>query len=141
MPRAHPILPCLLIFAGCVTDGGGIPFTNDFTLAIRDAPERQRFELELTAGAAPICFTIEQWPDRHGRVDTGRIAHVSTETGRFEASNENFGYCPGGCGEIRVEPRARLSAFVAYDQFPAGASLSLAAVRRLDYDFHPYSCR
>ncbi len=129
----------IALLAGCVT--GATPFTDDFTLAVRDAPEARRFELELTAGAIPICFSVEQWPDRDGRVDTGSLAQVVTEAGRFEARSHNFGYCLGGCGEIRVEPRGHLAAFISWDEFPEAARLSAASTRRLDFAFQPYVCR
>ena len=135
----RPLLAIVALLSACVT--GATTFADDFTLTVRDAPGARRFELELTAGAVPICFGIQQWPDAHGRLDTGSLAHVVTDAGRFAARNFNFGYCPGGCGELRVEPGARLSAVISYDEFPQAAQLSASSARHLHFAFRPYRCR
>lgn len=135
----RPALAVITLLAGCVT--AATPLTDDFTLTIRNASEARRFELELTAGAAPICFVIQQWPDDHGRLDTGSLAYAVTDAGRFAARDYNFGYCPGGCGELRVEAGGRLHAFVSWDEFPEEARLATSSVRRLEFPFSPRRCR
>ena len=119
-----PYVTCVILLAGCATASAPIPFSQDFTLEVRDAPEARRFDLVLVAGASSICFGIEQWPDRNGRVDTGSIARVVTDAGTFEAQSYNFGYCPA-C-ELRVPAHRRLSSSVSYDEFPEAARLRSA---------------
>ena len=104
---------------------------------------RKRFRLKFQSkDSRSICFTVEQWPSSIGHVDGGsQVASVLIHGQSFPASDANFGYCPGGCGYIRVEPGQALAGAIGYDQFPSAGSLLDQPNKILQFTVYPTQCR
>ena len=128
------------VVVGCATPEP-LSFSRDFVLSITDNPAMNRFDLQLRSGASRLCLSLDQWPDRFGRVEMSHPrATVTTDRGRYPARHSNFGYCRGESCTIRVPAGGQVSGFVAYSEFPPDAGLTSSSARSLEYVVHPYRC-
>jgi hypothetical protein len=114
--------------------------TDDFTLHIADNPSRNRFDLTLHAGSSRVCVAYTSWPNREGHLDTGALAHVVTDAGRFPAQDYNFGTCIGPDCMIRIEAGERIQAFIPYAEFPSEAAVASSSRRALEFSIDPRIC-
>jgi hypothetical protein len=132
----------LLMLAACAQ----LPVlsTQDrYALQIADNAVDRRFDLILQShDARPLCVAVESWPSRVGQLHMGsNLATLQTAAGSLPARDENFGYCPGGCGEHRIEPGGTLHGFIAYDAFGDASQLAADADKRLQFSVMPHYCR
>lgn len=132
--RRLVILSVLLALFACSVDGITRPETTDYDLKITDNSPSMSFDLVFQShSASSLCLTIEQWPSRTGQLNTGSdLARVQFASGReIAARDENFGYCPGGCGQYRIPPHGELRGVIAYDAFDDPEVLKVAAQKKL----------
>lgn len=113
-----------------------------FNLSVTDNVEQQQFELLLqSSDSRPLCMDVEQWPNRLGQVDWhGRRGVLKAREGSFSAEDANFGFCPGGCGVIRIMPGDEHRGFIPYSEFGDPAAIAKLSDRRLDFTVAPRVC-
>ncbi|WP_219339661.1 hypothetical protein [Luteimonas salinisoli] len=85
-------------------------------------------------------MTLEQWPSKSGEMHMGGGASLRTAGGTLPADDQNFGYCPGGCGYHRIEPGGELDGFIAYAAFDDPEQIAAEAVRELKFSVTPFYC-
>ena len=119
------------------------PPQDHYRLLVTDNPEDTRFELMLSSmDERALCITVQQWPNQLGQLHMGSaIASLNTSEGVLPAEDENFGYCPGGCGLIRIAPGADLHGFIAYAAFGDPMRIAADAARKLTYSVKPHYCQ
>lgn len=106
-----------------------------------DNPRQERFDLILTSkSSAALCLSMESWP-----VDTvvppGFVGAVlNTTTGPKGLLPTGSAYCPGGCGEVRLEPGRQLRGAIAYKAFGDSSEIAAELDRELEFTVHPYVC-
>lgn len=132
----------LLFLAGCAPEITR-PTMNQYDLEITDNAAEHRFDIVLQSrDARPLCVSAENWPSRGGQLHMGSdLATLQTTTGVLPARDENFGYCPGGCGQHRVEPEGELRGFIAYEAFGDPVQLATDLGKRLQFSVTPSYCR
>lgn len=114
----------------------------DFNLAIQDNPSQQRFDLVLTSKASvPLCLSKESWPDVAGLPLGFDGATLTTTSGNKELLPTGSAYCPGGCGEVRIEPDQQITGAIDYAAFGDAAAIAAESSRSLAFKVHPYLCR
>lgn len=90
---------------------------SSYRLSIIDNSAQQRFDLVLiNKEAHAICVDIDEWPTGRGqlRVDDGQVS-VEVDSKRYISRGAlSTAYCPGGCGELRVEAGAELRGSLDY---------------------------
>lgn len=114
---------------------------TDFDLAVADNPALRRFDLTLTSKAAdPLCLSREAWP-AEGAVPAGFDgATLTTSSGKRELLPTGSAYCPGGCGEVRVEPGQTVRGTLPYSAFGDATAIAEDTVRSLAFEVHPFVC-
>lgn len=132
----------VLALTGCATYQD-YPAADSYSLFIQDDAERERFELVLTSHASrAMCISVEQWPSRGGELHMGSdVASVRVNGEVIRARDENFGYCPGGCGEIIIPPKSEISGFISYSAFENQSRLTASPDKVLTFSVLPYYCR
>lgn len=143
---ATGILLVGLITLGCSSSPliNAKPMTSPmFKLETIDIPEQKRFELTLKSlDARQLCLDVEQWPNSIGGVHFGRdIAVLEFDDGSVPIHDSNFGYCPGGCGTIEVEPNSELRALIPYGQFGDPNEIAKLKNKRLKFSVSPRYCK
>lgn len=114
----------------------------DFNLAIQDNPSRQRFDLVLTSKASvPLCLSKESWPDVAGLPLGFDGAMLATTSGNKGLLPTGSAYCPGGCGEVRIEPDQQIAGAIDYGAFGDAMKIAAESSRSLTFKVHPYLCR
>jgi hypothetical protein len=90
-----------------------------FKLDVIDVPDQKHFSLILKSlDAKQLCLHVEQWPAPMGGVHFGSDkVFLDFEGGSMPIRDSNFGYCPGGCGVIKIEPNSELRALIPYIEF------------------------
>ncbi|MGO1073688.1 hypothetical protein [Lysobacter sp. CA199] len=135
-------LAAALVVAGCATIAAirWAPDT-DFTLAITDNPSQRRFDLVLMSKAVvALCLSKESWPAEAGLPAGFDGAVLNTATGPKSLLPTGSAYCPGGCGEVRIEPGQLVRGTIAYKAFGDAAAIAADANRTLAFTAHPYIC-
>lgn len=138
----------LLIVAFLCTamTAGTSPFRRadpqDFSVTVIDRPTEKRYDLVLTSAvSAPLCLSKENWPAQDGTFPMGYEGAVLTTTnGPLHPKTSLTAYCPGGCGEIRLEPAKTLRASIAYAAFGDAEVITADPVRSLSFIVYPYYC-
>lgn len=114
----------------------------DFVLAAVDNPVGHRFELTLASKAKQaLCLPREAWPAEGGLPLGFDGAQLGTYSGRKELLPTGSAYCPGGCGEVRIEPGQTVRGALPYQAFGDAASIADDDGRTLHFEVHPYLCR
>lgn len=114
---------------------------TDFALDIVDNPAQQHFDLTLTSKATePLCLSKEAWPDKAGLPLGFDGATLITSTGPKELLPTGSAYCPGGCGEVRVESGQSVRGVLPYAAFGDAAAIAADSKRSLSFEIHPYIC-
>lgn len=114
---------------------------TDFALDIADNPAQQHFDLTLTSKAAePLCLSKEAWPAEASLPLGFDGATLNTSTGPQELLSTGSAYCPGGCGEVRVEPGQSVHGILPYAAFGDAAAIAADSTRSLSFEIHPYIC-
>lgn len=114
---------------------------SDFALVIADNPAQQRFDLTLTSQASePLCLSKEAWP-AEGALPAGfGGAALTTSSGEKDLLPTGSAYCPGGCGEVRVEPGQSVRGVLYYEAFGDAAAIAADTNRELAFEPYPYIC-
>ncbi|WP_294995441.1 hypothetical protein [uncultured Stenotrophomonas sp.] len=114
---------------------------SDYALAVTDNPGAQRFDVTLISRAkAPICVSREWWPTV-GALPAGFDgATLVLSGGARNLLPTGSAYCPGGCGEIRIEPGRQLQGQIPYSAFGDAAEIAADGERSLGFQVHPYEC-
>lgn len=121
-------------------DDAKVPAKFKLVTSVNDA--LARFDLRLVSrDYRPLCLTAEQWPSRQGKVESGGTrAVLRVKDQDLPAKDTNFGYCPGGCGELRIEPGKDLSGFIGYAEFGDEEAIASMTDKTLKFDVEPYVC-
>jgi len=135
-------LLALAVLTACASTAGvRWALEGDFTLAIQDNPEQQRFDLTLTSKAStPLCLSKESWPDPTALPAGFDGATLTTSSGQKELQPTGSAYCPGGCGEVRIEPGQQVQGIIPYSAAGDAAAISADSTRTLAFKVHPYQC-
>lgn len=113
----------------------------DFDLVVTDNAAQQRFDLTLTSRTTdPLCLSREAWPAADA-VPTGFDgATLTTSSGVKQLLPTGSAYCPGGCGQVRIEPGQSVQGALPYAAFGDAAAIAVDATRILAFEVHPYVC-
>lgn len=139
------LLACAGSISACAVhtaeDSGPTPAPM-FNLSVTDNAELQRFELLLrSSDNRPLCMDVEQWPNQLGQVDWhGRRGVLHSQEGSFSAEDANFGFCPGGCGVIKIAPGGEHRGFIPYSEFGDPKAIVRLQDRHLDFTVVPRVC-
>lgn len=116
---------------------------QDSSFSVVDNPKEKRYDIALTASAtAPLCLLKENWPAEDGTFPTGYEGAVLTvTTGLLQPKAVMTAYCPGGCGEVRLEPGQTLRSRIAYAAFGDAEIVAVDPVRSISFPVHPFYCR
>jgi hypothetical protein len=138
-------IPALLIAVGSCASPATTA-TEDparFKLLVVDEESKMEFRVEFKSeDTRKICFEVEQWPSASGSLDSGsQSAWLVTNERNIPAFDDNFGYCPGGCGLIQVDAGKSLIGRITYSQFGSADEISRMAVKKLRFDIYPKICR
>lgn len=119
------------------------PGSDQYALRVEDNPAAYRFDIVLQShDPKPLCISVENWPSREGQLHMGSdLATLHTTTGILAARDENFGYCPGGCGQHRIAPGSELQGFIAYEAFGDPVQLAMDAGKRLQFTVSLSYCK
>lgn len=133
----------ILLFLGGCTPSIMRPTPDQYSLQIIDNPAEYRFDITLQSNdSKPLCVSIENWPSREGQLHMGSsLATLLTDAGAFTARDENFGYCPGGCGQHRIGPSGELRGHISYKAFGDPVRLAADKNKRLQFSVAPSYCR
>ncbi|RTQ83420.1 MULTISPECIES: hypothetical protein [Stenotrophomonas] len=106
-----------------------------------DNPTQQRFDLTLTSKATePLCLSREAWPADNAVPAGFDGATLTTSHGKQELLPTGSAYCPGGCGEVRVEPGQAVRGALPYSAFGDAAAIAADTTRTLTFEVHPFVC-
>lgn len=120
------------------------PSEEGFSLDVVDNAAEQRFDLTLVShDAKPLCIQMEAWPSQSGLMPTQNFAAVLIgQQGEWLSESDMFSaYCPGGCGEHRIEPNSQLKGFIAYRAFGDPRQVAEMPEKRLRFSVKPFYCR
>lgn len=139
------LLGTLFLLTSCAHVSNSIDWASDdsYLLDAVDNPDNNRFDVILRSlGEQKLCLAVQQWPSRSGQLHMGSsFAHLEVGNRRLPATDENFGYCPGGCGTIEIPPHGELKGFIAYAAFGDPEAIKREPQRRLDYSIKPIFCK
>lgn len=115
---------------------------GDFTVSVVDNVAARRFDVVLVSTAdKPLCLSKESWPAEDGTFPMGyEGAVLTTAAGALHPKAAMTAYCPGGCGEVRIDPGQRMPASVAYAAFADADAIAADAQRSLAFPVYPYYC-
>lgn len=136
-------LVLLLLFLVACTSTVIRPGSDQYALKVEDNPAAYRFDIVLQShDPKPLCIPVENWPSREGQLHMGSdLATLHTTTGILAARDENFGYCPGGCGQHQIAPGSKLHGFIAYEAFGDPVQLAMDAGKRLQFTVSLSYCK
>lgn len=139
--RMTMVLVAALLPLGCASSIERAQPTA-FELSISDNPSKRVFEVELKSKAErPLCLPVEAWPNEQGHFTTGyEAATLTTSAGLSQPRAAMTAYCPGGCGEIRVEPGKKVRGAIAYSAFGDATAIASDPTRKLSFQVFPYYC-
>lgn len=114
---------------------------GSFSLSVTDNPADKQFDLVLNSAAnAPLCLAKETWPAESGVPLGFDGAVLQTPSGSRSLQSTGSAYCPGGCGELRIEPGRSLRGVVPYRLFGDEGVIAAEAQRTLRFEVHPWPC-
>lgn len=130
-----------LVLAGCSPATiRWVPHT-DYSVSIDDNPAQERFDLLLTSRASQaICLTNESWPGEKGLPPGFQGAQLKTSDGQSKLLPTGSAYCPGGCGELRIEPGQQVRGVIKYGAFGDPTTIAADKIRVLLFSPQPYVC-
>jgi len=138
-------MAAMLVIAMASCASVSVPLAPDaFRLEIRDNPSELRFDVELQSyHDRALCVSSNNWPLSGGTLraeNTG--VYLETAAGILPLQGPFVSvYCPGGCGEVRVEAGATMSGFFAYSAFGDADRIAADPSRQLHYALAPQACR
>lgn len=114
---------------------------SDYDLTIVDNVAQGRFDITWTSKAvAALCLSKEAWPDKDGLPLGFDGAVLTTSSGEKALLPTGSAYCPGGCGEVRLEPGQEVHGTLPYAAFGDSAAIASDAGHSLAFSVHPYYC-
>lgn len=114
---------------------------GDFKLHIQDNPAQQRFDLTLNSTAeVALCLSRESWPGVEGLPAGFDGAALTTTSGEKKLLPTGSAYCPGGCGQVHIEPGQSVPGFIPYSAFGDADVIAADDSRTLDFAVRPYVC-
>lgn len=141
MRRGVALLALAALSACASTSGIRWAQDGDYALAIQDNPAQQRFDLTLSSKAsAPLCLSKESWPNPAALPAGFDGATLATSSGQKELLPTGSAYCPGGCGEVRIEPGQQVQGAIPYSAFGDAAAIAADSTRTLTFQVRPYQC-
>ena len=131
---------CMVIAACATSFQRAAP--EDFSITVTDNPAQKLYDVALkSATNAPLCLSKESWPAEDGTFPMGyEGAMLVTTSGSLHPKSAMTAYCPGGCGEVRLEPGRTLQASIAYAAFGDADAIALDPARSLSFPVYPYYC-
>ncbi|WP_413975380.1 hypothetical protein [Stenotrophomonas acidaminiphila] len=120
------------------------PTGDRYALRITDNVADGRFDVALTSNdSRPLCVSIESWPNSSGYFTVEKEdTYVKSGADVLSANSKLMSaYCPGGCGEHRIEPQGELHGFIAYEAFGDAGRLAKDVNKELEFPVSPYYCR
>ncbi|MCD9007459.1 hypothetical protein LDO31_14665 [Luteimonas sp. XNQY3] len=116
---------------------------GDFAVSVTDDVMRRQFAVTFVSKAdRPLCISKESWPAEDGTFPLGWEGTVlSTSAGSLHPKAALTAYCPGGCGEVRIDAGQQLKASVAYSAFGDAEAIAADPQRSLAFPAYPYYCR
>lgn len=133
----------LLVVVACATSIER-PSPEVYALHVADNTAEQRFDVVLKShDDRALCVSTESWPSGSGLLPTAND-EIVVLTGQEElpVRSELFSaYCPGGCGEHRIEPHGELRGFILYEAFGDAAKLAVDPSKQLRISVTPFYCR
>lgn len=139
------VLGSLFLLASCVhmPNVSQPADKSAYELDVVDTPNNNRFDLTFRSRIdRKLCLTVDQWPSKAGQLHMGsERAQLETADRSLPAADENFGYCPGGCGVIEIPPNGYLHGFIAYEAFGNAVEIKSEKNKRLIFAVAPYFCR
>ena len=119
------------------------PTADRYNLEITDNVEARRFDVSIESkDSRTLCISTESWPNSLGRftVETDEN-FVQVGASRLPAKSKLMStYCPGGCGELQIEPHGSLRGSISYDVFDDPEKLATEPLKRLIFPVAPYYC-
>jgi hypothetical protein len=141
MKRGLVVAGIVFALAGCAPAPIRWASGADYAIAISDNPTQQRFDLLLTSRASQaICLSNESWPHETGLPPGFLGARLKTSGGQRELLPTGSAYCPGGCGELRVEPGKQIRGVIRYEAFGDPTAIATDRIRALSFAPRPYVC-
>lgn len=120
------------------------PTVERYALHIVDNADEVRFDVVLTSNdTRPLCVAIENWPNPSGHFTVEKedaFVKIGADVLPIKSKLVSA-YCPGGCGEYRIEPRGELRGFIAYEAFGDASRLAENEEKELNFPVSPYYCR
>lgn len=120
------------------------PTADRYKLRISDNIEARRFDVSLeSSDHRALCISIENWPNSSGHftVEKGDT-FVQVGVNHFHAKSKLMSaYCPGGCGEHRIEPNGSLRGSISYEVFDDPEKLAAEPQKHLNFPVTPHYCR
>lgn len=119
------------------------PASDRYKLNVLDNVEKHRFEVSLqSSDDRALCVSVENWPNPSGRFS------VEKEDVFLQIGNDWIpvnsplmsAYCPGGCGELRIEPHGHIEGFISYEVFGDVKVIEGALTKQLNFPIAPYYC-
>jgi hypothetical protein len=134
-----------LIFLSCgcaITQKDEPPITYKFTTS--DDRENNAFIVFFRSSEDKkrICIDVQSWPNKAGAVHYGGDAvKIIHDAGMISIRDSNLGYCPNGCGSIRIKPNQEIRAVIPYSEFGDPKEIAALENKRIDYSLAPYRCK
>jgi hypothetical protein len=129
---------------GSCSKGVVRPSEDRYRVVVVDNTKEERFDISLVSNdVRPFCLSIENWPNSSGTF-TVEQSDVFLETSRGVLPVRSplmSVYCPGGCGQHRVEPNGELHGFIMYSAFGDPLELAADTSKRLRFNIFPFYCR
>lgn len=119
------------------------PAPERYALHMTDNVADRRFEIVLKSyDEKTLCVQVDKWPNSAGLLHMGAdLATLRTARGLLPAHDDNFGYCPGGCGQHRIGPHGELHGLIAYEAFGDPEELAEDPNKKLEFSVMPFYCR
>lgn len=120
------------------------PESGHYKLNVTDNTKEHRFDVSLESfDNRALCISIESWPNSSGSFTVEKSdTFLQVGVDRLPAKSKLMSvYCPGGCGEYRVEANGSLEGFISYEVFGDPERLAAAHGKYLDFPVKPYYCR
>lgn len=141
MIARQALLGVVIVLAGCASAPIQWAPANDYALAIADNPAQQRFDLVLSSkSTVALCFSRESWPAARALPPGFAGATLQTAGGTKNLLPTGSAYCPGGCGELRIEPGKTLAGAIPYAAFGDAEAIAAEPTRSLTFEPHPFVC-
>lgn len=143
------IVIAALILAGCASRGQAVTgpsssIGSEFEVAVADNFQLRRFDIRVVSHSdRKLCIAKDAWPDDNGRFSDSTLeVHVLIPNRKIDLKPALMSvYCPGGCGQVTISPRATLVGFISYEAFQDVEAIVTANERKLQFSANVYACR